>query len=106
MEFIAAAPVCPQCKLDGGQPKYRRFIQQLVIIHYDPPDDVAPGVGQNVTLCGGEPVWQLIRKKPYEQASGEPEAVNCPACREHDNFPKPVVQAATEPVWVGSRKRK
>ena len=72
-DFIAAEPVCPQCRADQRNPKLARFIVDLVDVHFDPPTEY-PGVGQGVRACSGQPT-------PGRPATGDPGAVTCAACK-------------------------
>lgn len=102
-EFITEKPVCPKCGLDGTNPKYARFIERLTIIHFDPPEGIAEGVGVNLSLCRNEPPTILNRKRPFEQLTSDPEAVTCRECRKHDKFPKEFDATQHVAEWVGTR---
>lgn len=105
--FEAAAPVCPKCNTDARLPKFKGAIVRIHTIHYDPPSGFR-GVGTGKTLCKGETVERLYNKRPYEQATADPEIVNCAACKAHPDFPAEDtwhdVQAAGVPDWrVGEK---
>lgn len=105
-DFEASTPVCPKCSLDATQTRYARHIHRLTTIHLEPLDGLVAGQGVGVTLCGGEPVGRLWTLR-QEQASGHPDAVNCPACRGHEEFPKAFNEAAAVPGWtVGKQLKK
>lgn len=96
-------PVCDKCGLDGRQPKFMRFIVQLVAIHFDPPTGL-PGVGLNVCICDGRPLHKL--KAGQEGATGDPEGVTCPKCLAHPQFSFDVDPELMVPVWkVGTEIR-
>jgi len=78
VDFFAEKPVCPTCKLDGAEPRFAGRIVQCRIIHFDPPHPVAAGAGLNHLAC--DPTKKI--GKVNVVATGVPDVVNCPACRE------------------------
>lgn len=74
-DFTADVPVCPKCGVDARQPRFANLIVTRTLIHFDPPSGVVPGYGKNVCVCDGKPLGGRV-------SSGDPDAVNCPACRE------------------------
>ena len=95
-------------RIDGRSPKYGRFMEVLSIIHYDPPEGIVDGVGKNIALCNGLTSFEISRRVPLEQVTGEPGSVTCPACKAHDDFPKTYTESAPERVrpWVGERLKR
>lgn len=74
--------VCPDCGADLAHPTTGRLIQELTIVHFDPPTDLEREfhelrgtVGQNVPACD-----PAAAPGTYH-ASGETRAVNCPRCK-------------------------
>jgi hypothetical protein len=73
-DFAAAAGTCPKCGLTIGRGRAGHLIVPLVVVHYDPPSGIE-GIGKNEPACQpGTPIYGL-------QATGAPDAVNCPACK-------------------------
>jgi len=79
--------VCPDCGADLSHPQTGRLIQELALIHFDPPGELAKEfeslrgtVGENVPAC--DPTI------PFGTAhlSGETRAVTCPRCKATDAF--------------------
>lgn len=96
--FLSERPKCPVCGLDAeADARFADVIIKLTIIHFDPPSGVVRGRGKNVTLCDGTPVRSLGKK--HEQASGDPEAVNCQACRAHKDFSTDLDLQESVPEW-------
>ena len=100
-DFAADLPVCPKCGLDARNPKYRRFMELVTVIHFDPPENIVPGVGVNLSLCNGKTPAELGAVRPMEQLTGDPEAVTCPVCKAHSEFPKDFNAALAVPKWIG-----
>ena len=74
-EFEAEEPVCPGCKVDARIPKYAHVIQQLEILHFNPPDLIVPELRLGTMACD-----------PTKSCAGHwftnvPSVVNCRACR-------------------------
>lgn len=81
--FEADRPVCEACGLDPKKDaRHGRFIDQLLVIHYDPPTAIR-GIGQNVAACnpklrvGGQGVGPTA-----ERFTGEKTAVTCEKCKQ------------------------
>jgi hypothetical protein len=85
-DFTADVPVCDKCNVDGRNPRFASLISPVVVIHFDPPSAV-PGYGEGHLACNPT---QGIRG---HMATGDPDAVNCPACRK-------------TPVWENASKGK
>lgn len=88
-DFTADVPVCPKCKVDARQPRFSHLIVPLVIIHFDPPSQV-PGYGVGELACDGKP-------SAGRMATGDPEVVNCPACRQTDVWKEAQKGKAVDP---------
>lgn len=78
--FEADKPICPNCKVDGTQPRFQRFICPVERIHFDPPHPtIGEGgfnrIGANYLACN-----HAIKIPGPARASGEILAVNCPEC--------------------------
>jgi hypothetical protein len=71
--FTAEKPVCPQCGLDGTDPRFASLIVQCRVIHFETPHPIAVGRGSGKLACEA--------KYSGVMASGHPDVVNCPACR-------------------------
>ncbi len=89
LDFPADAPVCPNCGLDGRDPKFAGLFAPLVCIHFDAPHAVAKNRGVGHAACDPKLPIGTVR------GSGHPDAVSCPACRETEAF-----QAAQKAVSV------
>lgn len=92
-DFTADAGVCPKCGASANEPQTARFLIRLAIIHYDPPHPTIAGLGMGYALCDkGRHVStlhlaQLKRGGVLEQATADANAVNCPQCLAHKDFP-------------------
>lgn len=85
VKFFAELPVCPTCKLDGREPRFKDRVVQCRIIHFDPPHPQAIGAGLNVLAC--DPTKKIGGLNGVAaMATGEPAVVNCPNCRATDVF--------------------
>lgn len=96
-DFAAEVPVCPDCKIDGRVPKYASYVVALKVIHFDPPDPVLGKLqgrlrrGLNHAACNPAlPVGKCL-------ASGDPAAVNCPACQQTDIYKSELHDASINP---------
>lgn len=89
-DFVGIEPVCDRCGADQRDPRLGRFVINLKVIHWDPPQPKHPSVGQGIRACDG----QLISAG---MASGDPLAVNCPACRQIEQFRAALKQAHVRP---------
>lgn len=79
-----AAPVCPKCGLDGGDPDLKDWIAPLVVNHYEPPHAAGiPNKGCGKLACTGRPA-----RESRFIGTGDPRLVTCPACRATDAFQK------------------
>jgi hypothetical protein len=75
-DFAADLPKCPYCGLDGSPgTRFENRIVQLRAIHFDPPHPTVKNAGTGLPACGRPRVGNMAM-------SGDPDAVNCPACRE------------------------
>lgn len=83
-----SAAKCPKCGIESGDIRFGPLLTPLVTIHYDPPSPV-PGYGMGYPLCDKSKIVVALNG---EQASGEPCAVNCKACKDHADFPKDWVE--------------
>lgn len=91
-DFWAAEPVCDKCGADPRKdPKLKGMITPLVIIHLDPPHPIAPGVGLGFPLCDTTRRVHNLHVTG-EQATSEPGVVNCPKCKEHEQFPRDAIE--------------
>lgn len=73
--FEETRPRCQKCNIDPAQnPRFRGIVVLLEIIHWDPPTHIQ-NIGQGLLAC--DPSKPVLGHR----ASGEPGAVNCPACR-------------------------
>ena len=78
-DFLADKPVCPACGLDGAPgSRFENKIVQLRTVHLDPPHASVKGSGIGSPACGG--------KREGAMMSGDPNAVNCPKCKESAAF--------------------
>jgi predicted nucleic-acid-binding Zn-ribbon protein len=71
LDFWADAPICVKCGVDGD--KERNVIVPLRTVHFMAPHPVIEDRGCGVIACGAEFAGVMH--------SGEPDAVNCPNCR-------------------------
>lgn len=78
-DFTAATPVCPACGLDGTDKRLNHLIVPCKIIHFDAPHPIAKDRGVGVLACGTP--W-----KGGLRVSGDPVAVNCPACVASESY--------------------
>lgn len=76
-DFMAETPTCPKCgtSQEHKNPRLAGLIVNRVTIHFDPPHPAVDNVGLNTLAC--DPSKAVGRY----QASGDPDAVTCPACR-------------------------
>ncbi len=100
-KFEAAAPGCAACGID---PAARRedegVVVQLVVTHFDPPTKRA-GRGKGHAAC--DPKVKVGR--PGLAFTGEPDAVNCPACKAGAEFMAAGgVSNGAVPLRVGPKK--
>lgn len=101
-DFMAVDPVCDKCGIDRRDPRFTQIITPVVVVHYDPPSPV-DGVGQRTLACTGKPIAGF-------RATGDPEAVNCPACQASEawqaNYAKRQVDPAHDfPVDIDLAKQ-
>lgn len=94
VDFFAAKPVCPTCKIDGTQPRFASKIAQCRIIHFDPPHAEIEGVHANVIACQPE---VAIGGKVNVMATGVADVVNCPNCRKTEVWKKAKAAADSGP---------
>lgn len=81
-------------------PKFGHLVQRLVIVHFDPPSEF-PGHGQNHWACNHDQIVQVESHgeipRPWDQATGVPGVVTCPACKKTAVF-KAAWEAAEDDV--------
>ena len=72
-----AAPACPRCGLDGGEPDLAGWIVPLVVTHYEAPHPAGiPNRGCGRVACSG-----VNPRTARVHTTGEPRLVLCEACR-------------------------
>ncbi len=82
LDFLGDEPKCPQCGLDGTDKRYKHLFAALKVIHFDAPDpSLVKGSGR-ITRGVGHAACNPEIKVGKVMASGEPNAVNCPACKD------------------------
>lgn len=86
--FEADRPVCPHCGLDrDASPEYRSYIADRELVHFDPPHPIIADRGMNRTACSNQPLGGDPRNGGKTViASGDREAVTCPACKMTEAF--------------------
>lgn len=80
--FLVApgAPVqCDRCGIKGDDPRFARFLTELVLVHFEPPSGVVDGVGAGYVACAPT---ASMEKTAAVRRSGAVDAVTCPDCRE------------------------
>jgi len=82
-DFEADEPVCPRCKTDGKDLRFRAFIAARVVTHFDPPTPI-PGRGERVLAC--DP--QSAVGANGMVATGDYRLVTCPACKASKKWQK------------------
>ncbi len=76
-QFEAAKPACAVCGIDpAADPRDGEAIVELVLHHFDPPSK-RPGRGLGCAACNPK----IRVGVPKCAFTGEPEHVNCAACR-------------------------
>lgn len=81
-EFEADKPACEACGIDPAtDPRNKDVIVPLVTHHFDPPSKV-PGRGLGHAACNP----RLRIGTPKCAFTGEPESVNCAACKASAQF--------------------
>jgi hypothetical protein len=86
LDFIGEKPICPNCKIDGQNPRFAEYISIREVVHLDPPVDhpiLRHSVGMGHPAC--DPKIE-IAKRTDVRASGDPRAVTCPHCHETSEF--------------------
>jgi hypothetical protein len=74
-DFEAELPICPACKLDGRNPRYRNFVTELVTVHFLPPDPIVKTMVLGTLACDPSKPHQ-----PGIVATPSHAAVNCKCC--------------------------
>ncbi len=90
-DFLAAAAACDRCGIKAADPRFGRFLTELVLIHYEPPSGVVDGIGADHVACLPERPAGGLRR------TGAPSAVTCPACRGTDAWKRDSTPAAVKP---------
>lgn len=80
-DFEADEPVCPRCKIDGKDPRFRGVIAARVVTHFDPPT-IIPGRGERFLACDPK----MAVGMGGMSATGDYRLVTCPACKSSDKW--------------------
>ena len=91
-----AAPVCPKCGLDGGDPDLAGWIAPLVVTHFEAPHPAGvPNRGCGKVACSGQ-----NPRTARVQVTGEPRLVLCPACRATDAYKRAMAALENDPLYA------
>lgn len=80
-EFVSDEGKCDKCGTRQDDTRTGRYIHTLKVLHYDPPSAVE-GVGKGYIACDPQ---RDLAKQPARYTGFAPE-VNCPACRETEEW--------------------
>jgi hypothetical protein len=96
-------PTCPKCGTKANDPKHGRIIVRMTAIHFDAPSHVAThGVGFRACdptkriQVGGGIIPGLEAPNPFHGGTGDPDAVNCPECRQTEAWKTAFASAHAE----------
>jgi hypothetical protein len=95
-DFSGTVPICPKCQCDGRQPEFAVMIQELSTIHLVVKDKAGPIV---TTMGRRRVACQPTATKYPDNATDDPNAVNCPECQQSTAFAE-VVKQRTPPEPV------
>lgn len=81
-DFQAEKPACPNCGLDStADPRDAQYIVELATVHFDPPFHAKRGNGH--AACD-----KSLTLGKVSAMTGEPDCVNCDACRKTPEWMK------------------
>lgn len=93
-KFWAERPVC-SCGVDGKNPEYAGMLRRCVVVHFEPPHPVLKGKGTGKQLCDGRTTKEYDPNR--EAATGSYDAVTCPDCLAHPQYPGRDAEPGTVP---------